>query len=63
VLFDPHKPGGGLTPQQLRDAKVILWRGHCSVHGRFSAANVDDVRAESPESTSSCTPSAATTSC
>jgi len=48
VLFDPHKPGGGLTPQQLRDAKVILWRGHCSVHGRFSAANVDDVRARIP---------------
>ena len=48
VLFDPHKPGGGLTPQQLRDAKVILWRGHCSVHGRFSAANVNDVRARVP---------------
>jgi quinolinate synthase len=48
VLFDPHKPGGGLTPQQLRDAKMILWRGHCSVHGRFSAANVDDVRARIP---------------
>ncbi|HEY3630834.1 MAG TPA: quinolinate synthase NadA [Jatrophihabitantaceae bacterium] len=48
VLVDPHKPGGGLTPQQLRDAKMILWRGHCSVHGRFSAANVDDVRARVP---------------
>jgi quinolinate synthase len=48
VLFDPHKPGGGLTPQQLRDAKVILWRGHCSVHGRFTAQNVDDVRARIP---------------
>ncbi|HZE50975.1 MAG TPA: quinolinate synthase NadA [Jatrophihabitantaceae bacterium] len=48
VLFDPHKPGGGLTPQQLRDAKVILWRGHCSVHGRFTADNVDDVRARVP---------------
>jgi quinolinate synthase len=48
VLFDPHKPGGGLTPQQLRDAKMILWRGHCSVHGRFTAENVDDVRARIP---------------
>jgi quinolinate synthase len=48
VLFDPHKPGGGLTPQQLRDAKVILWRGHCSVHGRFTAENIDDVRARVP---------------
>jgi quinolinate synthase len=48
VLFDPHKPGGGLTPRRLRDAKMILWRGHCSVHGRFSAENVDDVRARIP---------------
>src|SRR3954451_21635363 len=36
VVYNPHKPGGGLTPEQLRDAKMILWRGHCSVHGRFS---------------------------
>ena len=49
VLFDPHKPGGGLTEQQLRDAKMILWRGHCSVHGRFTAENVDDVRARIPD--------------
>jgi quinolinate synthase len=48
VLFDPHKPGGGLTPQQLRDAKMILWRGHCSVHGRFTAENVAEVRARVP---------------
>ncbi len=49
VLFDPHKPGGGLTAQQLRAAKMILWRGHCSVHGRFTAENVDDVRARIPD--------------
>ena len=49
VLFDPHRPGGGLTAQQLRDAKMILWRGHCSVHGRFTAQNVDDVRARIPD--------------
>lgn len=48
VRYDPRRPGGGLTPEQLRDAKMILWRGHCSVHGRFSAANVDDVRARIP---------------
>jgi quinolinate synthase len=48
VLFDPHKPGGGLTPQQLRDAKMILWRGHCSVHGRFSLDSVNDVRERIP---------------
>ena len=48
VLFDPHKPGGGLTARQLRDAKMILWRGHCSVHGRFSLESVHDVRARIP---------------
>src|SRR4051812_8893737 len=48
VLFDPHKPGGGLTAQQLRDAKMLLWRGHCSVHGRFSLHSVQDVRERIP---------------
>ncbi len=48
VLFDPHKPGGGLTATQLREAKVILWRGHCSVHGRFTLDSVRDVRERVP---------------
>lgn len=48
VLYDPHKPGGGLTPEQLRDAKMILWRGHCSVHGRFTLDSVNDVRERVP---------------
>jgi quinolinate synthase len=48
VLYNPHKPNGGLTVQQLRDAKMILWRGHCSVHGRFSLESVEDVRARIP---------------
>jgi quinolinate synthase len=48
VLFDPHKPGGGLTGQQLRDATMILWRGHCSVHGRFTLGSVNDVRERVP---------------
>ncbi len=50
VVWDPHAPGdtGGLTPQALRDAAVILWRGHCSVHGRFAADCVHDVRARIP---------------
>ena len=47
-LWDPHKPHGGLTPEQLRDAKMILWRGHCSVHGRFRLQAVEDVRARIP---------------
>ena len=48
ALWDPHRPGGGLSTEQLRDARVILWKGHCSVHGRFSARCVDDVRAAVP---------------
>ncbi|MEN9693358.1 MAG: quinolinate synthase NadA [Actinomycetota bacterium] len=48
VLWDPNKPLGGLTEEQLKAAKVILWRGHCSVHGRFSEQNVIDVRKEIP---------------
>ncbi len=48
VVFDPHKPAGGLTPQQLVDAKMILWRGHCSVHGRFTEESVDEIRAREP---------------
>ncbi len=48
VTFNPHKPNGGLTPQQLRDAKMILWRGHCSVHGRVTAENVAEVRERIP---------------
>lgn len=49
VVYDPRKPGGGLTAAELRDARMILWRGHCSVHGRFSAQNVLDVRAAVPD--------------
>jgi len=48
VVFDPHKPGGGLTPEQLRAARMILWRGHCSVHGRFALESVVDVRERVP---------------
>jgi quinolinate synthase len=48
VLWDPHKPHGGLTREQLRAARVILWKGHCSVHGRFTAQCVDDVRERVP---------------
>ena len=48
VVFDPHRPGGGLTPEQLRAAKMLLWKGHCSVHGRFTKASVDEVRERVP---------------
>lgn len=48
VVFNPRKPSGGLTVEQLRNAKMILWKGHCSVHGRFTPECVDRVRSEVP---------------
>jgi quinolinate synthase len=51
VVWDPLQPGGGLTADQLRDARVILWKGHCSVHGRFSPDVVDELRAKDPDIT------------
>jgi quinolinate synthase len=48
VVYDPHKPGGGVEPEQLRQARMVLWRGHCSVHGRFSPDNVAAVRERVP---------------
>jgi len=48
VVYDPRRPGGGVAPEALRAAKVILWKGHCSVHGTFTAAHVDLARARVP---------------
>ena len=48
VVYNPHKPGGGVTTEELRRARMILWRGHCSVHGRFTRACVDQVRERVP---------------
>lgn len=48
VVWNPHRPGGGLDAQALRDATMILWRGHCSVHGRFTADNVTEARNRIP---------------
>ena len=49
VVWNPHKPGGGVTPEELAAAKVILWKGHCSVHGRFSVDVIDELRAKVPD--------------
>jgi len=48
VLWNPWKPNGGLTDDQIKKSKVILWRGHCSVHGRFSVQNIKDVKQQVP---------------
>ena len=48
VVFDPWQINGGITPERLRNAKIILWKGHCSVHQRFLPQHVDAVRAKYP---------------
>jgi quinolinate synthase len=48
VVFDPYQINGGLSPDRLRSAKVILWKGHCSVHQRFLPEHVDRIRREEP---------------
>ena len=48
VVYNPWKPNGGLTDDQIKAAKVILWRGHCSVHGRFTMQNIGEVRQKLP---------------
>ena len=48
VVYNPWKPNGGLTDDQIKAAKVILWRGHCSVHGRFTMQNIVEVRQKLP---------------
>jgi quinolinate synthase len=48
VLWNPHEELGGNTEEELLEAKLILWRGHCSVHGRFKPWHVDKIRDEVP---------------
>lgn len=48
VLWNPHEELGGNTEEELREAKLILWRGHCSVHGRFKPWHVDQIRKQVP---------------
>jgi quinolinate synthase len=48
VVWDPYQLNGGVTPERLRAARVILWKGHCSVHQRFLPEHVDRVRREEP---------------
>jgi len=48
IVWDPYQLGGGVTPDRLRTAKVILWKGHCAVHQRFLPEHVDNVRTKFP---------------
>ncbi len=48
VVWDPYLPQGGVSRDRLRKARVILWKGHCSVHQRFLPEHVDAVRERYP---------------
>jgi quinolinate synthase len=48
VVWDPYQINGGVSPDRLKAARVILWKGHCSVHQRFLPEHVDRVRREEP---------------
>jgi quinolinate synthase len=48
VVWDPYQINGGVAPERLRAARVILWKGHCSVHQRFLPEHVDRVHQENP---------------
>jgi len=48
VVWDPFKPLGGNTAEALRAAKFILWKGHCSVHKRFSVEQIEKARLDYP---------------
>ncbi len=49
LVWNPFKPMGGHTPEELRRSKAVLWQGHCSVHTRFSVAQINKARAAHPD--------------
>ncbi|MGE3958203.1 MAG: quinolinate synthase NadA [Vicinamibacterales bacterium] len=48
VVWDPNEPWGGLTAEAVRAARIILWKGHCSVHVRFTVRQIEQLRAQHP---------------
>ena len=48
VVWDPNELWGGLEPSEAKAAKMILWKGHCSVHTRFTVKQIENVRKQHP---------------
>jgi quinolinate synthase len=48
IVWDPYQEFGGNTKEAIRDARVILWKGYCSVHQRFTPRHVEQVRRKHP---------------
>jgi quinolinate synthase len=47
-VWDPNEIWGGLEPDVVRDARMLLWKGHCSVHARFTVRQIENIRAQHP---------------
>ncbi|MEQ1767567.1 MAG: quinolinate synthase NadA [Methylotenera sp.] len=48
-IWDPDQPMGGLTEDEIKNAKILLWKGHCAVHQMFRPQNITKFRAEHPD--------------
>jgi quinolinate synthase len=48
VVWDPNEIWGGLDPETVRQARILLWKGHCSVHTRFTVRQIENIRAQHP---------------
>src|SRR4029079_6330113 len=48
VVWDPDEIWGGLTPDAVKNARIILWEGHCSVHAKFTVRQIEHLRAQHP---------------
>jgi quinolinate synthase len=48
IVWDPYQEFGGNSPEDIRSARVILWKGYCSVHQRFTPKHIERVRREHP---------------
>jgi quinolinate synthase len=48
VVWDPNEMFGGLDPDAVKRARIILWKGHCSVHTRFTARQIENIRLQYP---------------
>ncbi len=48
IVWDPYQEFGGNTPEAIREARLILWKGYCSVHQRFTPQQVARVRRDHP---------------
>ncbi|MCH9799226.1 MAG: quinolinate synthase NadA [Betaproteobacteria bacterium] len=49
-IWDPDQPQGGLTIEQIKNAKILLWKGHCAVHQMFRLQNIEQFKKEHPDS-------------